>query len=212
MAKRSPRLPLPRFLRASEGGSVVEFGLVLPVMALILMATVEFAHAIDNYRKVTLLARTVSDLTAQGGASDPMDTSTMTDILASSKLVLTPFDSSRARIVVSALGVYPTTLSLKPYVCSSIASNATARAAKAVASDLTVPQGFQTAGMRYLLTEVTMPYKASIGTSLINYLTGGTGYTFAVSLPWPARGGATYNGTATEVTLPGGAPCPLTAP
>jgi Flp pilus assembly pilin Flp len=78
------------FLRNATGVSAVEFALVLPVMLVILVGMAELSHAIDNYRKVTLLARTISDLTSQGDTTNPIANATMTDILASSKVVLAP--------------------------------------------------------------------------------------------------------------------------
>lgn len=195
--------------RCEEGISAAEFGLMLPVMLMLLVASMEFAHAFDNYRKVTQLARTVSDLTAQGDTANPMATATLNDILASSKLVLTPFDSTKAKIVVSAMGVYPTTLNKQPYVCSSVGSNATARSAKAAAADLTVPAPFQTSGARYLFTEVSMPYTPMLGSALIRLFKSDASYTFSVSMAWPVRGGAAYKSTSPEIILPGGAYCPV---
>jgi Flp pilus assembly protein TadG len=195
------------FLRNATGVSAVEFALVLPVMLVILVGMAELSHAIDNYRKVTLLARTISDLTSQGDTTNPIANATMTDILASSKVVLAPFGTSDLTVVVSTLGVYLSTLNLKPYVCSSIASNATARSTGA-AANLTVPAPFQTTGMRYILTEVTMPYKPMLGSALLKFLGGSASYAFSVSMPWPTRGGAAYKSTRTEVILPNGTYCP----
>ncbi|WP_267361613.1 MULTISPECIES: TadE/TadG family type IV pilus assembly protein [unclassified Methylobacterium] len=201
----------PDFVRDTNGASAVEFALILPFMLLLFVGMAEFAHAIDNYRKVTLLARTVADLTAQGDTSNPITSATMTDILSSSSLVLYPFSTSNVTIVVSAMGVYLTTLNTKPYVCSSIALNTTARTAKAAATDITVPTAFQTTGMRYILAEVKMPYTPVMGSALAKLFTGSSSISFSVSMPWPARGGATYNSTYTEVILPSGSSCPSTA-
>lgn len=199
------------FARNTTGASAVEFALILPVMLVLFVGMAEFAHAIDNYRKVTLLARTVADLTAQGDTSNPMTSATMTDILSSSSLVLNPFSASNATIVVSALGVYLSTLNTRPYVCSSVALNTSARTAKAAATDITVPAPFQTTGMRYILAEVKMPYTPVMGSALVKLFTSNSSISFSVSMPWPARGGAAYNSTYTEVILPNGSSCPSTA-
>lgn len=195
--------------RRCSGSAITEFALILPVLLLIFAGVTEYAHAIDHWRKLTLLARTVSDLTAQGDAQNPIGSPLMDDILASSNAVLRPFDSSGARIVVSAMGVDLTKLNLIPKVCSSIAgANATARGLGA-ANDLTVPVGFQATGVRYVLTEASMDYRPVLGSALVKLFGNPQGtFTFKVSMPWPARGGKKYGANAyTEVVLPGGAEC-----
>ncbi|WP_279603501.1 pilus assembly protein [Methylobacterium sp. E-041] len=198
-----------RFARASGGVSAIEFALILPVLLAIFVGLSEYAHAVDNWRKVTQLARTVSDLTAQGDAQNPIDASLMRDILATSTLVLKPFDASGVKIVVSAMAVDLTNLNLIPRVCSSTANaNASPRATGA-ASDLTVPTGFRTNGVRYVLTEVSMPYTPMLGSALVKLVNGATStITLKSSMPWPARGGQPAKSTYTEVWMPGGAACP----
>lgn len=206
---RRPVRRTGRFLQDASGVSALEFALILPFMLLLLVGMAELSHAIDNWRKVTLLARAVSDLTSQGDKQTPMSTATMTDILASSKLVLRPFNSSGVKIVVSALGVDTTKSLVKPVVCSSTASsNATARSV-GIASDLTLPPGFQAPGMRYVLAEVTMPYAPMLGSTLVNMLGGTNGQiALAASIPWPTRGGQPYGlNTYSEIVLPNGSPC-----
>jgi Flp pilus assembly protein TadG len=210
--KRLPRFVTTtcRFRRATSGVAAVEFALILPVMLLLLVGMTELSNGIDNWRKVTLLSRTVADLTSQGDKQNPISQASMDDILKSSKLVLLPFNSAGTQIVVSALGVDIKNLSLKPRVCSSIASsNATARQV-GVASDLDVPLGFQVNGTRYILAEVTMPYTPMLGSALVNLLGGANGQIkLVVKTPWPTRGGQPYGQNPySEVVLPSGVACP----
>lgn len=203
---RRPGTPsaLRRFGRNRNGVSAVEFALLLPMLMTVWAGFSEYAHAVDNWRKLTLLARTVADLTAQGDAQNPIDVSLMNDIMAASTLVLKPFNASGVKIVVSALGVDLKNLNLTPRVCSSFAnSKATARGT-GVASDLTVPVGYQTTGMRYILAEVSMPYTPVIGSALVKFVKGSQNpITLNFSVPWPARGGQIYSpNTYTEVVLP----------
>ena len=170
----------------------------------------EMAHAIDNWRKVTLLTRTVADLTSQGDTSDPIASATMSDIMGASSTVLRPFTVTNVKIVVSALAVDTSTSATSPKVCSSVASsNATARTT-GIASDLTIPVGYNSNGNRYVLAEVTMPYAPMLGTSLVKLVNGISTITLKGSFSWPVRNGIVHNSaTATpEVTMPGGSPCP----
>lgn len=196
------------FLGSTTGASAVEFALILPVMLALFVGGAEMAHAIDNWRKVTLLARTVADLTSQGDKQNPISSSTMNDILASSTLILRPFTAANAKIVVSALSV-DLTSPLRPKVCSSISSSNTSARPVGIASDLAIPPGIGVIGARYVLAEISMPYTPMLGTTLVNLINGINGsINLKVSFPWPTRGGVAYNSSYTEVVLPGGTKCP----
>ena len=170
----------------------------------------EIAHAIDNWRKITMVARTVADLTSLGDKQNPISSTTMNDILASATAIMRPFSGTDLQIVVSALGVTATGASAHPTVCSSIATtNATARSIGA-ASDLYNPPGYSQIGNRYVLAEVSMNYAPMLGGSLIALVGGVNGHIhLSVNLPWPVRGGTAYgSNTYLEVVLPSGVRCP----
>lgn len=205
---RSQRLTA--FLKDAHGVSAVEFSLVLPVMLAILFGVTEFGRATEHYRKVALLARAVADLTSQGDNQNTVSSATMSDIMASAKLVLTPYSNTGVKIVVSALGV-PLTGSLQsPRVCSSYATNSATARSTGLASDITVPEGFQMPGTRYILAEVSAPYTPLFGSGLMRFIGGANNqFTFKSKVPWPVRGGRTYyTGTNNEIVLPNGSPCP----
>ncbi len=63
-----------------HGVSAIEFALILPIMLALLFGVTEFGRAIDHYRRVTLLARAVADLTSQGDGQPTMAAAAMTDI------------------------------------------------------------------------------------------------------------------------------------
>jgi len=205
----------PTFLRDRRGTATLEFALLLPLMLALLAGMSEFSRAFDNWRKLTLLARTVADLVSQGDAQNPFSASAMADILAVAPRVLRPFDASGVQIAVSALGVDTTKLQNGPQVCSAAASGTTARAL-GPAKDLAVPPGYQTQGMRYVLVEVKGTYAPMIGGALVKLVSGvSSEITLSASVPWPVRGGQTYGtNTFTEVILPGSNPkaCDGSAP
>jgi Flp pilus assembly protein TadG len=203
-----PSRPL-RFWRNTAGVSAIEFALVLPVLLTILFGSAEFGRAYDARRKANQLARTVADLTSQGDTQSTVSTATMNDILASATLVLRPFSSTGVQIVVSAMGVDLINPGTKPRVCSSFAtSNATARQVQ-LASDLTIPPGFQLPGMRYILTEVSYPYTPLFGSAVLRaFGNANNQFTFKVAAPWPVRGGEPFKGPYNEIVLPNGSSCP----
>ncbi|MDP4004493.1 TadE/TadG family type IV pilus assembly protein [Methylobacterium sp. NEAU K] len=194
-----------RLRRDRRASAITEFAVILPVLLAVWAGMAELAHAIDEWRKLTLLARTAADLTAQGDTQNPIGTTLMNDIIASAANVMRPFDTTNVKIVVSAMGVDITKLNLIPQVCSSVANaNATARST-GPASDLVVPPGYQTTGMRYVLAEVSISYTPMLGSALVKLVKGiGNQITFAATVPWPTRGGKTYgSNTFTEVIVPG---------
>lgn len=204
--------PSRRFVRSRAGTSAIEFALILPAALVLWAGLAETSHAIGAWRKVTLLARTVGDLTSQGDTSDPMASATMSDILAASTAVLRPLSGTSAQIVVSAMGVYATNLT-NPQVCSSAASSTATARKTGVATDLTIPTAYATAGTRYLFAEVSMSYAPMIGSSVVKLL-GWAGGTIPIrtSFAWPVRNGYPHNSTsspvAAEITLPNGTACP----
>ncbi len=199
-----------RLARDVAGVSAIEFALVIPMLVTLFVGLAELSHAFDNRRKLTLLARVVSDLTSQGDTQNPIAPTLMSDILASSKLVLQPFDSSTVKIVVSTLGVDLIKYGLKPYVCSSVSSGSATARTVGVAADLAMPAGFQTQGGRYVLSEVSMAYKPMLGATFAKFIPAASrGFSWTVSMPWPTRGGQPYGTNIyTEVVLPGGSACP----
>lgn len=200
------------FIQNQSGVSAVEFALLLPVMLTLWVGTAEMAHAMDNWRKVVLLARTVADLNSQGDTSDPISSAAENDILAASAAVLRPFVGANATIVVSALGVDTLASPLHPRVCSSGSTNSNKSARHTgLATDLSIPPGFNVNGNRYVLAEVSMPYTPMLGTALVRLVNGASGsITLRSNFAWPVRNGVVHKSvTATpEVTMPGGTPCP----
>ncbi|QGY05515.1 pilus assembly protein [Methylobacterium mesophilicum SR1.6/6] len=192
----------------TRGVSAIEFALILPIMLMLLFGITEFGRAFDHYRKVTLLARTLADIASQGDTQTPMAAATLSDIFASAKLVLTPYPNNTAQIVISALGVAADGVGQLPRVCSSYATgNGTARAV-GTAADLKVPEGFQLAGMRYVLAEVSVPYPALFGSNIMRLVGGANNqFTFKASVPWPTRGGQAVKSTYNEIVLPNGKAC-----
>ncbi len=202
-------LAMPRLLTSRDGIAAVEFALILPIMLMMLVGLTEYARALDHWRKLTLLTRTMSDLTAQGEGQRPISQTMMNDILGAGSAVLRPFDSSAASIVISAVGVTSSNSQFVAKVCSSVANANASPRPVGPASDLSVPSGFRTAGIRYVLTETSMDYRPMLGSTLARWFGSENGtIRFSMSMPWPARGGRKYGTNPyAEVILPNGAEC-----
>jgi len=87
-----------------SGLAAVEFALVVPIMLVMFFGTVEFSSAIALKRKVTTIARTISDLTSQGAIASNADLATYFAVGAK---ITYPYSSTPTNMTISELYVDP---------------------------------------------------------------------------------------------------------
>src|SRR5438445_8233504 len=87
-ARRSAR----DLARDRNGIAATEFAVIVPLMLVMFFGTVEFSSAVAIDRKVTLIARTLSDLTSQS-AGTLTDTDLQNSFTASMSII-TPYDDT----------------------------------------------------------------------------------------------------------------------
>ena len=90
----------------TRGLAAVEFAMVVPLMLVLFFGTVEFSSGVAVDRKVTLMARTLSDLTSQN--ISVTDTQ-LTNIRNASTGIMTPYSSTPLKSTITELYVDPTT-------------------------------------------------------------------------------------------------------
>jgi len=100
---------LADFLRDRRGLAATEFAFIAPVMLVAFFGTVEFCSAVAVDRKVTLIARTLSDLTSQQPPSTS-DASTIADLdlqnnFTASMKIITPYDATPTKATISEVYV-----------------------------------------------------------------------------------------------------------
>jgi Flp pilus assembly protein TadG len=91
---------LGRFLADKRGVSAVEFAMLLPLMVTLYLGGAEVSQAIAVDRKMTLVARTLADLTAQTTSVSNTD---MDNIKAAATAVIAPFDNTKLAITISSI-------------------------------------------------------------------------------------------------------------
>jgi hypothetical protein len=112
---------LPRSARGLRGDcrgvAAIEFAIIAPIMLLAFFGTVEFCSAIAVDRKVTLVARTLSDLTSQNvGVTDAQ----LTAYFTVSQKILWPYTNT-PKATITELHIEPG--SLAPRVQWSVGTN-----------------------------------------------------------------------------------------
>jgi Flp pilus assembly protein TadG len=91
---------LTEFRRDHQGTAAIEFAILLPVMLTLYIAGIEISNAIAIDRKVTVTARTVTDLVTRAST---ISTGDMSDILAASAAVIAPYVPNNLTVTVSEI-------------------------------------------------------------------------------------------------------------
>lgn len=100
LARRATRLAR-RWRGDRSGLAAVEFALVLPVMLIAYFGCLEVTQGFQASRKVSILSRSLSDLTSQ--ASTTVNATDMTNVFNASRAVLAPFNSTGAQMTVTSV-------------------------------------------------------------------------------------------------------------
>ena len=91
----------------NSGVAAIEFALIIPVMAVMFVGTNEFSAGVAVDRKVTLMARTLSDLTSQ---NTEVTDDKLTNFFNASKAIMTPYSSAPVEGTITELYINPSTL------------------------------------------------------------------------------------------------------
>jgi len=150
------RRALRHLARNNSGIAAVEFAMIVPIMLVLFFGTVEFSSGIAVDRKVTMMARTLSDLTSQSTSVGDTD---MTNFFAASVGVLTPYSATPIKATISELYVDPSTLVARVQWSKSYQGGTT----RAASSVVTIPTALKVAGTYLIFSEVSYQYVPTIG-------------------------------------------------
>jgi Flp pilus assembly protein TadG len=150
-----------------RGLAAVEFAFILPVMMVMLFGTVEFSSAIAIDRKLTLMARTLSDLTSQATTIADSD---FTNFFTASIAIMYPYAPTPTNARLSEIYVDSSKKATiqwsKAATISSGATQATLTTSTRNASDdvtSLVPPSLLVAKTYLILGEVSYLYKPVVG-------------------------------------------------
>jgi len=143
-----------RDMRVDRSGiAATEFAVIVPIMLVMFFGTVEISSGVAVDRKVTLMARTLSDLTSQSTSVSDND---MTNFFAASAAIMTPYSSAPTNATISELYVDPNTLQARVQWSKGAAP-------RSVSSIVTIPVQLSVGGTYLIFSEVSYQYVPTIG-------------------------------------------------
>jgi Flp pilus assembly protein TadG len=164
---RSIRLRLQRFATAfahdCAGLAATEFAFIVPLMLVMFFGTIEISSAVAVDRKVTLMARTLSDLTSQSTSVADTD---LTNFFNAAIGIMTPYSSSTTNSTISELYVDSTGTAKVQWSKGS--------SPRTTGTTVAIPTALQVSGTYLIYSEVNYKYVPSLG-----YVLAKTGITLS---------------------------------
>lgn len=158
------RFSISRHFRGDpRGTAMVEFALIVPVALILFTGTVIYGDAIAIDRKVTLTARTVTDLVTQYGT---ISYATLQTVLSASSLIIAPYSGSS--IVVTVSEVQTNSAGAATITWSYSTPNGTPRPQ---GQSVTLPAAIDTANVTYIWGEVSYTDTPAVGYQVTGSIT-----------------------------------------
>jgi len=169
------------FPSSVAGVAAVEFALILPVMVTMLLGMSEVTHAVNLNRKLTLLSRSLADLSSRDKETD----ATGLDLaFKAASVIMQPFDASGVRMTISSMEVKKSGSTYTGHVVWSCARGTDAQT-KLSTRTYDVPAGFQNAtdtkSSFHIEVDVQLPHSPMFGRAITGTIT------LQQSTPWPTR-------------------------
>jgi Flp pilus assembly protein TadG len=148
--------------------AATEFAVIVPIMLVMFFGTVEFSSGLAVDRKVTLVARTLSDLTSQSAA--PIDDTYLKNVFTASIATLAPYSATPTRAQLSEVYVDSNQVAKiqwsKAATIASGATQATLTTSTRFAGDVVtglVPPALLVKQTSLIFSEVSYLYKPTVG-------------------------------------------------
>jgi Flp pilus assembly protein TadG len=144
-----------KFARHSGGIAAIEFAIILPLMLLMYLGSFQICEMVAVKRQVTLSASSVANIVTQYASISA--STDLPDILQASAVVLTPYSSSNAIVIVTLINI---DASGKATVGWS--QSLPAGSQRVTGQSVTIPAGLDVASSSLVLGETTYAYKPVI--------------------------------------------------
>ncbi|UWU70055.1 MULTISPECIES: TadE/TadG family type IV pilus assembly protein [Bradyrhizobium] len=164
---RNARGSVRGFVADKRALAATEFAIIVPLMLVMFFGTVEFSSAVAIDRKITLIARTLSDLTSQ---STTLDDASMKDSFTASISVVMPYDATLVKGTISQIYIDANSVAKvqwsKAGTIASGATQATLATSTRTAGDTVttmIPPTLLIPSSYLILSEVKYTYTPTIG-------------------------------------------------
>jgi len=164
---RNARSSVRDFVADSRALAATEFAVIVPLMLVMFFGTVEFSSAVAIDRKVTLIARTLSELTSQ---STTLTDSDMQNAFTASISIIMPYDATLVKGSISQIYIDANSIATVQWSkAGTIASGATqatlATSARKAGDKVTseLPSTLLIPSTYLILSEASYTYTPSVG-------------------------------------------------
>jgi Flp pilus assembly protein TadG len=142
-----------RMVRDRRGNAAIEFAFIVPLMLTMFFGTVEFSSGVAADRKVTLVARTLSDLTSQSTTVSDTD---LANSQTTGKAIMTPYPTTLLNSTITELYIDPATLNARVQWSKGSAP-------RGAGTTVTIPTALKIAGTYLIYSEVNYTYVPAVG-------------------------------------------------
>ena len=138
--------------RDRSGIAMTEFAVIVPIMLVMFFGTVEMSNGVAVYRKVTLMAHTLSDLTSQSVSVQDSD---LTNFFAASTGIMTPYSAASLSQTITELWINPSLQARVQWSSGPLAL--------ATGSVVSIPSQIKTANTYVIYSQVSYVYTPMVG-------------------------------------------------
>jgi Flp pilus assembly protein TadG len=162
LAKRATAA-VKAFRQANDGVAAIEFGFIVPIMLALLLGCIELSQAVAASRRVSQVAGTAGDLTAQAPSTINPNTTYVQNIMDVSSYLLAPYSTQTLKITVRSIKSGATaTATNEAWKCiydgANPAITCTCPATAATPNPYTLPTGLLSANDGVIVSEVQYGY------------------------------------------------------
>lgn len=163
-ARRSRRF-VAGFIRDKRGVAAVEFAFIVPLMLTLTFGTIEVSSGVAIDRKVTLVARTLSDLVSQGTKVSNTD---IQNFFKMGSAIMTPYPVTSATLTqkVSAISIDASRVARIAWSYTGTVNGNTVTVSAGYATNTvitTIPPGLVVANTQLIWSEATYTYTPIVG-------------------------------------------------
>lgn len=155
-----------RYLLDRRGVAAVEFGLVAPIMLLMLVGTIEASRAVSVDRRFTLVTAMVADLVSREKALTSDD---VTKIYGIVDHIMKPYDSSKLKMAIIPVASNPNNANdVKIYAATTSRQTYHSMPLKTQCQSYTLTKDLMPKNANLIVVEATFEYKPLLVNSIYN--------------------------------------------